>query len=54
MGVETPIPPIMMTSAAPKGAPRRINYRFFILGVPETIVNANYKPNLPRRASERP
>ncbi len=25
MGVETPMPPFRMNSAAPKGAPRRIN-----------------------------
>jgi hypothetical protein len=45
MGVETPIPPIMMNPAAPDGAPpRRIN----------DLKEKCRKPFLPRCASERP
>ena len=39
MGVETPMPPFVISAAAPKGAPRRFQIMFFFR-----------KPYLPRRA----
>jgi hypothetical protein len=48
MGVETPIPPILMYAAAPDGAPpRRINYRKNLGILDNTVIC----PAVPREAS---